>query len=73
MKGEGVKDLESIREELRQSIVSRFSMDRELSDDEVREIIDVTIVEKGRSLGLSLKEKQELSKDLFYMIKTSAF
>ncbi len=64
-----MKDLESIREELRQSIVSRFSMDRELSDDEVREIIDVTIVEKGRSLGLSLKEKQELSKDLFYMIR----
>ncbi len=64
-----MRDLEDIRQKLKDSIMSRFSMEKELSDDEVRTIIDETIMEQGRSLGLSLLEKQELSKDMFYTIR----
>ncbi|MBP5608824.1 MAG: CpaF family protein [Lachnospiraceae bacterium] len=64
-----MKDMEDIRQKLKEKIMSRFSMEKELSDDEVRTVIDETIMEQGRSLGLSLLEKQELSKDLFYTIR----
>ena len=64
-----MRNMEEIKNRLRESIMGRFSMDRELSDDEVRDIIDTTIMECGRSLGLSLEEKQELSKDMFYTIR----
>ena len=64
-----MRNMEEIKNRLRESIMGRFSMDRELSDDEVRDIIDTTIMESGRSLGLSLEEKQELSKDMFYTIR----
>ncbi len=64
-----MRNMEEIKNRLRESIMGRFSMDRELSDDEVRDIIDTTIMEFGRSLGLSLEEKQELSKDMFYTIR----
>lgn len=64
-----MRNMEEIKNRLRENIMGRFSMDRELSDDEVRDIIDTTIMESGRSLGLSLEEKQELSKDMFYTIR----
>ena len=64
-----MRNMEEIKSRLRESIMGRFSMDRELSDDEVRDIIDGAIMESGRSLGLSLEEKKELAKDMFYTIR----
>ena len=64
-----MRNMERIKSRLRESIMGRFSMDRELSDDEVRDIIDGAIMESGRSLGLSLEEKKELAKDMFYTIR----
>ena len=44
-------------------------MDKEVDDDQVRDLIDQTLMDEGRSLGLTLEEKQDLSKELFYTIR----
>ncbi len=64
-----MKDMSEVKKKLKESIMSRFSMERELADEEVKDIIDTQIMEHGRSLGLSLEEKRELSKELFYTIR----
>ena len=64
-----MRDRDSLRKELKERIMSRISMGHELSDDEVQEIIDSTIVDCGRELGLSLTQKQELSREMFYTIR----
>lgn len=58
-----------VRTLLKERIMERIPMERELSDEEVREIIDSTIMESGRELKLSLPEKQKLSRELFYTIR----
>ncbi len=58
-----------VRNLLKERIMERIPMERELSDEEVREIIDSTIMESGRELKLSLPEKQKLSRELFYTIR----
>ncbi|MBR5420501.1 MAG: CpaF family protein [Lachnospiraceae bacterium] len=58
-----------IRERMKERIMERISLGREMSDAEVQEIIDGTIMESGREWGLSLSEKQELSRDMFYTIR----
>ncbi|MBR3524374.1 MAG: CpaF family protein [Lachnospiraceae bacterium] len=58
-----------VRTLLKERIMKRIPMERELSDEEVREIIDSTIMESGRELKLSLPEKQKLSRELFYTIR----
>ena len=60
---------EDAREKLREEIMQSLSYGRELADDEVREIIDTAILDQSRTLGLSLADKQELSRDLFYTIR----
>ncbi|MBR3306407.1 MAG: CpaF family protein [Lachnospiraceae bacterium] len=60
---------EETAKELRDIVMARIPMERELEDDEVREIIDRSIMENGRRLGLSLLDKQQLSKELFYSIR----
>lgn len=64
-----MRDMSEVKKKLKESIMSRFSMERELADEEVKDIIDTQIMEHGRSLGLSLEEKRELSKELFYTIR----
>lgn len=60
---------EEIRKRLKEDINSQISMDRELTDEEVREIIDRTVLGSGRRFGLTLEMKQRLSRDLFYSIR----
>ena len=60
---------EEIKKALREEVLSGIAMDREMTDDEVMEIIDRTVVENGKRQGLSLRQKQELSRELFYSIR----
>ncbi len=64
-----MRSMTEIRETLKEKIMDRISYSRELEDEEVREIVDDAILQNSRELGLSLKEKQELSKELFYAIR----
>lgn len=64
-----VTDRGEIREKLKEMIMDRISYDREMTDEEIREIVDDALVQNGRELSLTLKDKQELSKELFYAIR----
>ena len=64
-----VTDRGEIREKLKEMIMDRICYDREMTDEEIREIVDDALVQNGRELSLTLKDKQELSKELFYAIR----
>ena len=56
-------------EELRRRIVNNADITRNLSDDDLREIITQMVIEEYRDCHLSLKEKMQMSKDLFNNIR----
>ena len=60
---------EELRNRLKSEVLERISLSREMSDEEVRDIIDQTIMDRGRELHLTLSMKQELAKELFYSIR----
>lgn len=64
-----MKDLSKVRSRLKEKILCGISLEREMEDDEVRDLIDQTIMSEGRQLGLGLTEKQQLAKELFYEIR----
>lgn len=63
------KSYQEIRIELKETVLDGISLSRELADEEIRELIDQVIIQKGKSYGLSYEEKKELAKDLFYAIR----
>jgi len=64
-----MKEMTEIRAELKERILGGISLEREMEDDEVRELIDQTIMAEGRRMGLTLAMKQQLSRELFYEIR----
>ncbi len=64
-----VTDRKEIREKLKEMIMERICYDREMTDEEIRELVDDAIVQNGRELTLTLKDKQELSRELFFAIR----
>ena len=64
-----MKDRSEGREKLKELIMEQITLSREMTDEEVRELVDNAILQHGRELGLTLKEKQELSRELFYAIR----
>ena len=60
---------DKIRDELRSDVLERISLSRDMSDEEIRDIIDRTIMDRGHELHLSLAVKQSLAKELFYSIR----
>lgn len=53
---------------IRGKLMDRLDMERELSDEEIKEIIDELIMNQ-RDGGLSLREKVQLGQDLFYSVR----
>ena len=62
-------DTEQIINDLRAEVLSHISMDREMTDDEVKDIIDRTVITNGKKFSLSLNLKQTIARDLFYSIR----
>lgn len=62
-------DTEQIINDLRDEVLSHISMDREMTDDEVKDIIDRTVITNGKKYSLSLNLKQTIARDLFYSIR----
>lgn len=58
-----------LKEELQQQIVADIDLSRELSDDELTEIIHQRLVEKGKEIYLSIKEKEFIQKEIFNSIR----
>ncbi len=63
------KSEKEIKAELKEAVLERVSLSREMEDEEIRELIDQVIIDKGREYGLVYAQKKQLSKDLFYAIR----
>ncbi len=63
------KSEKSVKTELKEAVQERISLSREMSDEEIRELIDQVIIQKGRGYGLNYEQKKELSKESFYAIR----
>ena len=60
---------ERCRRAIYDEVRGKIDLSREVTDDEVQEMIDDRVVGIGRSNALSLKERQELGRSVFYSIR----
>lgn len=60
---------EKCRKEIADSVRGRIDLSREVPDDEIQEMIDELVKGLGRSSGLSLYERNELGRSVFYSIR----
>lgn len=68
MAGESARYLEC-RNKISSHVRQKIDLSREVEDSEIQEMIDSLIVQAGRKYSLSLKERQELGKSVFYSIR----
>lgn len=57
------------KKELKEEVLRQLDIGRICNDEEVKEIIDMVIFQKSRMQYIALKERQKLSKELFYAIR----
>lgn len=60
---------ERCRREISAQVREKIDLSREVSDDEIQDMIDDLIVGAGRRNALSLSERQELGKNIFHSIR----
>ena len=64
-----MKDLSALRQELHDAILKEIDLSREVSDEEVEELISNAILSAGKRTYLSLEVKKSLMEDLFDSIR----
>lgn len=60
---------ETCREYICDHVRQRIDLSREVDDAEIQEMIDELVVQMGRKYALSLMQRQELGKSVFYAIR----
>lgn len=60
---------ESCRQEIAQRLREQIDFTREVSDEEIQNMIDDMIVSSGRVYALTLDERQRLGREIFYDIR----
>lgn len=60
---------DEIRRELKKRLTESIDYSKEISDEEMRELIDEIIIRDGRQMSLSLTEKENLRKELFHAVR----
>lgn len=56
-------------EELKKQILERVDLSREVSDEEIQELIDEVVLSCGKERHLSLNERCRMKKELFYALR----
>ncbi len=59
----------SCREEMNQQLMREIDLSREISDEEMLDLIDDMVITGGRQYGLTLLERQQMARELFYAIR----
>lgn len=62
-------EYEEIRARLRQELLKKLDLSREIEEEELEDYIDEAILEASRTSYLSLAEKSKMSKELFYSMR----
>lgn len=55
--------------EIRNTLLEKIDLTRELSNEEIYTLIDNEIIETGKRQFISLNEKEKLRKSLFYSLR----
>lgn len=63
------KRQDEIRKELKKRLSAAIDYSKEISDEEMQELIDELLIRDGKELSLSLAEKESLRKELFYAVR----
>ena len=58
-----------IRKDLKEKLTAGIDYYREISDDEMKELIDGLLTGEGKRIPLSLSEKEKLRKELFFAVR----
>lgn len=58
-----------IKKQLREALASDIDYSKEISDEEMQELIDELLIREGRNRSLTLKEKECLRKELFHAVR----
>ena len=61
--------MEDYKSILKQQVLNHIDLTKEVSDDEIKDIIDQVIIDNSRQNYISLKQREMLSKDLFNTIR----
>lgn len=64
-----MRNYQELKQSLKRQIQQQINQSQVLEDQEIRELIDTKIMERGKEIYISLPEKQKLSKELFYAIR----
>lgn len=57
------------RKELQEEVLQKIELDKEISDEELLNIIDLTLHEKGKECYISIGRKQRIRKEIFNSIR----
>ena len=60
---------ESCRKVIQEQVREQLDLSRELTDEEIRELIDEQLLQESRRYSLSLREKRSLGKEIFDTIR----
>ena len=58
-----------LAEKLKNRLVNGIDISKDLSDEDLREIITAMVMEEYQKQHLSLKEKLRISRELFYSLR----
>ena len=60
---------EQCRQTVEEGLRQKIDLSREVSDEEVREMIDEMVIHCSRQYALSLKDRQQLGREIFDAIR----
>lgn len=60
---------DEIRKQLRETLAASIDYSREISDEEMQELIDELLIREGKKQSLTLTEKECLRKELFHAVR----
>lgn len=60
---------DELRKQLKSQLRASIDYSKEISDDQMQELIDELLIREGRKQALSLDEKTSLRKELFYAVR----
>ncbi len=62
-------DKDALKKRLKEKLTERIDYSREISDEEIRELIDEILEQERREYPMSLAQRQQLGKELFYAFR----
>lgn len=60
---------DELRKQLKEKLNAELDYSREISDEEMQELIDELLIREGKKQALSLAEKEKLRKELFHAVR----